>query len=285
MIELAKRQLLIFFRDKSAVFFSLLSVFIIIALYALFLGDVWANSLGDLPNGRQVMDAWIIAGILAVTSVTATMGAFGIMIEDRSRHLIRDFYSSPIPRSRLMGGYIIGSFVIGLVMSLVALVLSQAYLLAGGGQLLPFIDYLKILGVLMLTTLANTSMLLFMVAFFSSLNAFSTASTIIGTLIGFVAGIYLPVGQLPEAVRLIVKLFPVSYSVSVFRQIIMRPQLEIAFAGVPLEARTGFEQFMGVTLHFSDWQVPIWFSLLILAVSALVFMLTGLVVINRRSRR
>ncbi len=38
MIGMAKRNLKLFFRDKSAVFFSLLAVFIIIGLYALFLG-------------------------------------------------------------------------------------------------------------------------------------------------------------------------------------------------------------------------------------------------------
>lgn len=40
---LIKRNLKIFFRDKSAVLFSLLAIFIIIALYAVFLGDVWLD--------------------------------------------------------------------------------------------------------------------------------------------------------------------------------------------------------------------------------------------------
>ncbi len=35
------RNLKLFFRDKSAVFFSLLAVFIIIGLYRFFLGDAW----------------------------------------------------------------------------------------------------------------------------------------------------------------------------------------------------------------------------------------------------
>ncbi|MGL5255370.1 MAG: ABC transporter permease, partial [Brevinema sp.] len=37
------RNLKLFFRDKSAVFFSLLAIFVIIALYAVFLGDVWLS--------------------------------------------------------------------------------------------------------------------------------------------------------------------------------------------------------------------------------------------------
>ena len=93
MLTFAQLNLKLFFRDKSAVFFSLLAVFIIIGLYALFLGDVWTDSLSDLANARQLMDSWIMAGLLAVTSITTTMGAFGVMVDDRSKKIDKDFAS------------------------------------------------------------------------------------------------------------------------------------------------------------------------------------------------
>lgn len=72
-----KRNLLVFFKDKSSVFFSLFAVFIIIGLYALFLGDMMAEQVAGLENGRFVMDSWISAGLIAITPVTSTMGALG----------------------------------------------------------------------------------------------------------------------------------------------------------------------------------------------------------------
>ena len=91
MIGFAKRNIKLFFRDKSAVFFSLLAVFIIIGLYALFLGDVWTSSLSELGESAEVlMSSWIMAGLLAVTSVTTTMGAFGIMVDDRIKKIDKD---------------------------------------------------------------------------------------------------------------------------------------------------------------------------------------------------
>ena len=57
MIGFAKRNLLLFFRDKTSVFFSLLAVFIIIGLYALFLGDVWISSFSDMQGVRFLMDS------------------------------------------------------------------------------------------------------------------------------------------------------------------------------------------------------------------------------------
>ena len=134
MIAFAKRNMKIFFRDKSAVFFSLLGVFIIIGLYALFLDDVWSQNLTQIPNARTLMDSWIMAGLIAVTSVTTTMGAFEIMVEDKKKKIIKDFYSAPIKRSKLVGGYIISSCLIGIIMSFVAAILAQLYLLSGGGD-------------------------------------------------------------------------------------------------------------------------------------------------------
>ena len=57
MLNLMQRNLKMFFRQKSAVFFSLLGVIIIIALYLLFLGDVWRSNFGDIPGAGFLMDS------------------------------------------------------------------------------------------------------------------------------------------------------------------------------------------------------------------------------------
>ncbi|HPW00815.1 MAG TPA: ABC transporter permease, partial [Oscillospiraceae bacterium] len=136
MIGFAKRNLLIFFRDKAAVFFSLLAVFLIIGLYALFLGDVWVSGFSGMSGVRYLMDSWIMAGLMAVTSVTTTMGAFGIMVDDKTKKIIKDISSSPLKRGKIAGGYILSSYLIGCIMSFVALALAEIYIVADGGELL-----------------------------------------------------------------------------------------------------------------------------------------------------
>ena len=76
--NLLKRNLKVFFRDKSSVFFSLLAVFIIIGLYVLFLRDtIMTGFEGMGDDAVHMLDNWIMAGMLAVTAITTTMGAFG----------------------------------------------------------------------------------------------------------------------------------------------------------------------------------------------------------------
>ena len=109
MTGFTARNLKVFFKDRTSVFFSLLSVFIIIVLYVLFLGDVWITGLEDLTGVRYLMDSWIMAGLLTITSVTTTMGAYGIMVEDKAKKINKDFTASPIKTRTLVGGYVAGA--------------------------------------------------------------------------------------------------------------------------------------------------------------------------------
>ncbi|MEN6419350.1 MAG: ABC transporter permease [Clostridiaceae bacterium] len=283
MLNFTKRNLLVFFKDKSSVFFSLLSVFIIIGMYALFLGDVWTSSMSDLPGVRFLMDSWIVAGLLAVTSVTTTMGAFGIMVEDKSKKLIKDINSAPISRASIAGGYILSSFIIGVIMCLVTLVLSELYILSNGGTLIGGMALLKVLGLILLSTFSNTALVLFFVSFFKSNNAFATASTIIGTVIGFLTGIYLPIGQLPNAVQWVIRVFPPSHSAVLIRQVMMAEPLAASFAGIPAEYMEGFKETMGVVFKFGDTTVTPLMSMGILLVSGLFFL--GLSILNLSRKR
>ncbi len=284
MISFGIRNLKVFFKDKSSVFFSLLAVFIIIGMYALFLGDVWSNSMSELSGVRFLMDSWIMAGVLAVTSVTTTMGAYGIMVQDKEKKITKDFAASPVGYRNILGGYIIGAVVIGIIMSLITLVLAELYILAGGGELMSLSALLKVLGLIVLGTLCNSSIVLFLVSFFKSNNAFATASTIIGTLIGFLTGIYLPIGQLPESVQLVVKCFPVSHGAVLFRQVMMEAPIAASFNGAPVQTVSEFENMLGVTLKFGDATVTPITSVVVLLATAAVFYTLALFSISRKQK-
>ena len=278
------RNLKVFFKDRTSVFFSLLSVFIIIVLYVLFLGDVWITGLEDLTGVRYLMDSWIMAGLLTVTSVTTTMGAYGIMVEDKAKKINKDFTASPIKTRTLVGGYVAGAIIVGIVMSLITCVLAEIYIISNGGRLMDIFTFVKVLGLIILSTVTNSSIVFFLVSFLKSTNAFSTASAIIGSIIGFLIGIYLPIGQLPEGVQWVVKIFPVSHAAVLFRQVMMADPFSKAFADAPAEAAENFEKVMGIKLFFGDTAVTPLASMLILIATAAVFYILAVLNLSRKSR-
>ena len=287
MINLIKRNLKLFFRDRTSVFFSLLAIFIIIGLYVLFLGNMMVNELKDLlaDNARFTIDSWVMAGILSVTSITTTMGAFGIMLEDTTKKISKDFYSAPIKRSQLAGGYIMSSFIIGVIMSIVSLIVAEVYILANGGKLLELMSLLKLFGVMLLSVFAGSSMVFFIVSFFKSSNAYTTASTIIGTLIGFLTGIYIPIGMLPStAVQTAIKIFPISHAGALFRQIMMEAPMSTAFANAPVQVINDFKQTMGVVFYFGSTELSPIANILVLVATGVVFYVLAVIKISIKKK-
>lgn len=282
MKYLVKRNLLLFFRDRSSVFFSLLGVFVIIGLYVLFLGDVLVNDMEDIPGVRFLMDSWIMAGLLAVTPITTVLGTLGIMITDKKDKIYKDISASPIKRSMIACGYIISGFIISLILTVITLILAEVYIIINGGELLSMEALIKVLSFIILNVLSASFMMFFLVTCFKSVNAFATASTVIGTLIGFLTGVYIPIGSLPESVQTVVKLFPPSHSAVLYRQIMMAEAEKVSFAGAPDAVLESFHLTMGSAFQVGDEILSSFASILYILIITFLFFFLSLKQISRK---
>jgi multidrug/hemolysin transport system permease protein len=282
MRYLVKRNLLIFFRDKGSVFFSLLAVFVIIGLYVLFLGDMMVRIMRDLPGARFLMDSWIMAGLVAVTPVTTSLGAMGSVLLDKKYGMYKDFAASPLKRSTIAAGYILSGFLISLILTLLTYILAEIYILLYGGELLPVKAVLKVLGLIVFTTISSSIMMFYLVSWFKSVNAYAAASTVTGTLIGFLTGIYIPIGNLPNAVQTAIKLFPPSHAAVLLRRIMMEQAEKVTFAGAPAEMLEKFRLEIGLAFKVGDSILSPYLSLLYLLLFMVVFFALTLVRITKK---
>lgn len=282
-LVLAGRNLRLFFRDRTQVFFSLLSVFIVIGLYVLFLGDMMNNGVAAPGvDTRFLMDSWIMAGLVTVTSVTTIMGAFGILIEDKSRRIVKDFKSAPIRRWQIVAGYFLSALAIGMIMCTVALALTELYVVSAGGRLLPAGAVLRSMAVLMLAVLCSCAMIFCLASLFQTSGSFGTASMIVGTMIGFLTGIYIPIGSLPDGVQTVIRLFPPTHAAALLRQIMMEVPMGEVFAGAPPVVVRDFSTKLGVELTFFGEPVSFGFSLAFLVLTTLAFFGLALVIVRHK---
>ena len=281
MRYLIKRNLLIFFRQKSSVFFSLLGVLIIIGLYALFLGDLMVKRK-RLKGSRFLMDSWIIAGVLAITPVTTSLGAMATIVEDKNNHIYKDFFASPLKRSTLASGYIISGFFISLILTFITFIFAEVIYCSYGGELLSIEAMLKVIVLIIFTTAASSFMMYYIVSWFKSINAFSTASTIVGTLIGFLTGIYIPIGSVPEVVQMVVKLFPPSHAAVLFRSVMMEQAEKITFADAPIAVLEEFQVNLGVVFKFGDTILSSNASILYIFIFMIIFFVLSITKISKK---
>lgn len=253
VLKIAGRNVKIFFRDRTSVFFSFLSVLIIIGLYVLFLGDTvirsLANEISDPEKARFFADTWIMAGVLVANSITSTLGALEVLVTDEYRGIGKDFLVSPLKRWQLVLGYILSTWIVGVITGFMVFAVSQAYIVMRGGELISAANAAKVLGLVLVNVLAFSAFNFLVVSFFKTNAAFSTFSTLVGTLIGFVTGVYVPIGALPDVIQKLVLLVPATHGASIMRQLYMDASLASAFQGAPVELASEFSRIYGITLR------------------------------------
>ena len=283
MISLIKRNMLLFFKDKTSVFFSFMAVFVVLGLYVCFLGDMMIQPLKqDFPDtARELSDTWIMAGTLGIVSLTTSLSVLGIIIEDKSRSILNDFYIAPISQRKVTGAYLLSTICITFLVSVVTLIIGELYIVAYGGSLLTLSALLKVLACMMLSILSCTSMLFFFMSFFKSATSFSNVTTIIGTLSGFLMGIYVPVA-LPKLLQTVISLFPPSHCAALFRNIMMDDVLTRTFQSIPAEHLTAFKKQFGLVYSYGGHTTNTLDHILIIAGMGLLFFLLQYV---RQSRK
>ncbi len=283
MLVMIKRNLKLYFRDKTSVFFSLLSIIIVFVLYLFFLGDSMISNIKNAAGVKYLMDSWIMAGVLSITGVTTTLGVLGIMVDDNADKITKDFFTSPMKRSYLAGGYALSAVIIGIIMSIFAFAFAEAYIVLRGGQLLSVENMLKVFGIIPLSVISSSAMMFFLVSFFQSRRAFSTASIIVGTSIGFLTGIYIPIGDLNSTIQFLIKIFPVSYAGSLFRSVMMEQAISNTFASAPSETIDTFKYHMGVLYQMNGQTINAELCIMLLTITVIVFF--GLVVFRLSKKK
>ncbi|MGE4341778.1 MAG: ABC transporter permease [Bacilli bacterium] len=280
---LALRQLKLYFRDKVSVFFSLLSVMIIIGLYVLFLGDIVSSGQGQ--DYRTMMDQWIMSGVIAVGGFTTTLGAFGILVDDKTKKIDRDFIVAPIKPTVRVLAYLLSALIIGTLMSLVTLVFAQIYILVYGGPLLTLLELVMVFALIILNVLTSSSIVFLLIIFIKTATTFSTVSTIVGTIIGFVMGIYVPIGNLPGAVQTVIKFFPTSHAAVMFRTVMMERSLDQVFLNAPDGERASVEALLGVRYFVNGQVMPLYAHILILAGTMIIFFSAAVLVLRYKKQK
>ncbi|QWC00324.1 ABC transporter permease [Mycoplasmatota bacterium] len=275
LYSLVIRNLKKYLRDRAAVFFSFLSVIIILLLYILFLGkmqvDTLQAELGDIDSLGWLVSSWIMSGILMVSTVTVPLGAIGGLIDDRADNILDDFYVSPVSRNKLALSYLISSWVIALVLVLINLVIGQIYVVSQGGELLSVFSFIKVLLLLIFSIMTFSSFFFYLSIFIKTRNAFGTLSTIVGTFIGFLGGIYIPIGVLGKSVQTFMNIIPTAHAVTIIRSVYMDSAVNDVFKNAPAGVYENYAETFGLQITIGNFQFREWHMLLSMGIFMIIF--------------
>lgn len=296
ILYLTKRNCKIFLRDRAAVFFSVLSMLIVLGLMVFFLGGMYSDGLVDIltkmggerdraldeKNAAYLVQLWTLGGILVVNSVTVTMTVLGNMVQDETRKRIMAFYVTPVNRVKLSLGYIFAAWLVGTGMCVLTLTVGEIYFLARGYGLLGAEILLKMVGIIALCAFTFSALGYLLALFVHSDSAWSGLLTVIGTLVGFLGGIYLSLDSLSENIQKILKCLPVLHGTSMMWSVCTKEAIGATFAGLPDVAGNAFRKEMGITLFWGEREILPWEQVAILVVYGIIAIVAAALVNRRR---
>lgn len=290
LIMLVRRNMLVYSRDKATVFFSMLAMIIVIVLNVIFLGKNNVDNLMTSTNmtsemANEFIIVWIIAGIIAINCVTSSVAVMNIMVEDEDKKRMPVFLVSSVSRFKLSLAYILTAFLVSFGISIVTFCGLQMYLFIIGEQLFTLIQVAKIIGIIFLNSFASSTFMFFLVSFIHTASAYSGINTLISTLIGFVTGMYVSMGELPVILQKILKFIPAVHGTSLIREAFLENVIKSVFVEQPTEVLERYLDYMGITLSYNGSLINDSYKVIILLMTGIIFLILSAIIIRNKEAR
>ena len=279
MLALLKRNFILYFRNRSGVFFSLLGALISFLLYIIFLQKNLTDAWSQLPDNTNLLNNWLMGGTLAVTGITTSFTALTQMVQDRENQVDQDLFLTDLGSWGLQVSYLISSIIISFVMQVFMFAVMSLYFRES-----PVISYLpEITLIMLLSSLLSSVVNILLIYRFQSVDSLGKLATIVGTASGFLVGTYVPIGVLPDFAQIIMKCTPATYIASLYRQILMKEPLETAFTENSSLLQE-FQEKMGIQINWQELltKEETYFIVVIISLVAILLWLLFVKVFSRR---
>ena len=182
---------------------------------------------------KSFVDSWLISGIMCVSCLTVALNSMLVMVSDRENGMYKDFTTAPVKPYVLTLGYFLSFYFITFIICFAVLIIGIIYLAASSAIYFSAADFFVVLGILMLSVMSSTLIMMFIMSFIKTGSAGGAFSGIFSAVIGFLTGAYMPVSVFPKAIASITVFIPGTSSGGLFRNFLMQGALDEMGKGLP----------------------------------------------------
>lgn len=221
MIALIKRNLKIYFANKIGVLMSCLGALISFFIYIGFLQQNLISSWQSLPHAKEMLDLWMISGIVIIAGITTSFQALGQLVKDRESRTWDDLSLTDLTPFQINCSYLTATIFISTLMQIITFLIMAVYFILVDSITIPTTALLPGLVFIVLGAIGASAVNLIIVDLIHSSTTFSRLSAIIGAASGFMIATYMPYGTLSKSAQFVVKLFPSSYEAASLRSLLL----------------------------------------------------------------
>lgn len=265
ILALTKRNCLLFFRSKSTFFFSIFSSLILISLYFLFIGKLYAQGFnetaGQALTSNQLYAAiysQMIVGVLVINSVSLSTGSFTFMAVDLEKGKAHALLITKINRTQLVLSYLFAAIIISFSINIIMFIISTILIGAITGIFLGAAAFFSVVGVLAITTLVSCAIMLLIVSIVRASAAIGIINGVLGTILGFLCGIYMPYTNLGTAAKYVGSFLPFTHLTIWLKQIVLSDVF--SQIGLPNQISSQMQEvwFSAGNVGLCGLNIPLW---------------------------
>jgi ABC-2 type transport system permease protein len=203
------RNLTNFTRDKLR--------FLLTILMSVFFLFVFSFVMKSAAQGIAQPMNYLITGIIIMSVFQAGMSNSMNIIEDISSGFMKEILVSPITRWQISIGQILSSTAIAVLQGIVILVMG----LFMGLQLDP-VHFVEMTGIMILVGITFSSMGLYLATLVKSSTSFQILTSLAMIPLTFLSGAYIPTTVMPDFLRPVIFLNPLTYTTAAFRYVALK---------------------------------------------------------------
>ncbi len=296
---MTKRNVLLFFKDKTTLLFSMMAPIIVFFLYIVFLKNAYLDGLKeavkdlndviDIKDVESITNAWLLAGVLGTSAITVSLNSLQVMVKDKEVKIDYDYNSSPIPSIVIILAYFTGAFINTFIITGSILTLGLILLNIIGNLYLSFTAIVLLYLVTVLGAASSTIIMMVIVSFFKRSSALGAFSGIISAAIGFIIGAYIPLGEFSKTVQGIMSLVPGSHISCLYRNLLMTDLLDhinLTLNGLDNGMFCNMvKNTFALNLNMFDYITPMSFMYIYSASSIVIALLLNVVLYKQANKR
>jgi len=252
MFALVQRNIKIYFSNIPGVIMSCFGALISFFIYVGFLQKNLESSWPQIANVKQMLDLWMMAGIVAIAGITTSFQALGQLVKDRETRTADDMCLTDLSLSEQNLAYVLSRSIISFLMQIITFVVMDVYFTAVDKINISLENSLVALIFMTLGAIGATLLNEIIVLFIHSSITFSRLSAVIGAIAGFAVATYLPYGTLSSTAQTLVKLVPSSYEASALRSLFLS---KISEGKMPASVRSTMVNYLGVHFKINGYQL------------------------------
>jgi len=168
-----------------------------------------------------------MSGILVINTISLSLGIMGNIITDLEQRSLDAYLVTPVKRYKIIFSYYVSSIIVTVFFTLIMWAFTIIYAGIVSGYWYPFSVIINASLLLLFFTFISSSLMIYLVTLLKSVNAFGTLSGVLGTLVGFICGIYMPLAIFSESVQYISSTIPFTHMTILLKNVMLEEPMRL----------------------------------------------------------